>query len=76
MSFNPDTDDIEEFVRDAQECAKQLEYDDHVIINMIKSVMPREIYGTLYYMEDLAEVINFCKDYFSKNPRDLKDETQ
>ena len=75
MSFNPDTDDIEEFVRDAQECAKQLEYDDHVIINMIKSVMPREIYGTLYYMEDLAEVINFCKDYFSKNPRDQKDET-
>ena len=62
MSFNPDTDDIEEFVRDAQECAKQLEYDDHVIINMIKSVMPREIYGTLYYMDDLAEVINFCKD--------------
>ena len=74
MSFNPDTDDIEEFVRDAQECAKQLEYDDHVIINMIKSVMPREIYGTLYYMDDLAEVINFCKDYFSKNPRDQKDE--
>ena len=75
MSFNPDTDDIEEFIRDAQECAKQLEYDDHVIINMIKSVMPREIYGTLYYMEDLAEVINFCKDYFSKNPRDQKDES-
>ena len=74
MSFNPETDDIEEFVRDAQECAKQLEYDDHVIINMIKSVMPREIYGTLYYMDDLAEVINFCKDYFSKNPRDQKDE--
>ena len=64
MSFNPETDDIEDFVRDAQECAKQLEYDDHVIINMIKSVMPREIYGTLYYMDDLAEVINFCKDYF------------
>ena len=74
MSFNPDTDDIEEFIRDAQECAKQLEYNDHVIINMIKSVMPREIYGTLYYMDDLAEVINFCKDYFSKNPRDQKNE--
>ena len=75
MSFNPETDDIEEFIRDAQECAKQLEYDDHVIINMIKSVMPREIYGTLYYMDDLAEVINFCKDYFSKNPKEQNTET-
>ena len=74
MSFNPKTDDIEEFIRDAQECAKQLGYDDHVIINMIKAVMPREIYGTLYYMDDLAEVINFCKDYFSRNPREQEDE--
>ena len=74
MSFNPKTDDIEEFIRDAQECAKQLEYDDHVIINMLKAVMPREIYGTLYYMDDLAEVINFCKDYFSRNPKDQDDE--
>ena len=75
MSFNPKTDDIEEFIRDAQECAKQLEYDDHVIINMIKAVMPKEIYSTLYYMDDLAEVINFCKDYFSKSPRDRDEET-
>ena len=75
MSFNPQTDDIEEFIRDAQECAKQLEYDDHVIMNMIKAVMPREIYGTLYYMDDLADAISFCKDYFSRNPRDQKEET-
>ena len=76
MSFNPDTDDIEEFVRDAQECAKPLEYDDRVIMNMMKAVMPKEIYGTLYYMDDLAEVINFCKDYFSRSPKDQKNDTE
>ena len=37
MTFEPETDDIEIFIRDAQECAKQLNYDDSVLMNMLKA---------------------------------------
>ena len=30
ITFNPETDDVETFLRDIQECAKQLNYDDQV----------------------------------------------
>ena len=41
MTFEPETDDIEIFIRDAQECAKQLNYDDSVLMNMLKAAMPK-----------------------------------
>ena len=51
LSFNPETDDVEEFLRDAQECARQLRHDDTTIINMLKGAMPKEIYAALFSME-------------------------
>ena len=68
MTFDPETDDIEVFIRDAQECAKQLKYDDTVVMNMIKAAMPKVVYETLYHMEILGKVIKFVKDYYSKRP--------
>ena len=68
MTFEPETDDIEIFIRDAQECAKQLNYDDSVLMNMLKAAMPKVVYGTLYHMETLGDVIKFVKDYYSKSP--------
>ena len=50
MTFEPETDDIEIFIRDAQECAKQLNYDDSVLMNMLKAAMPKVVYGTLYHI--------------------------
>ena len=35
---------------------------------MIKSCMPREKYGTLYKMDNMAEVITFCKDAYAIMP--------
>ena len=64
MSFTPATDDVEVFLRDLQECAKQLNYDDQVVITTIRAAMPQEIYGALYKMTDLSEVIDFCKNYY------------
>ena len=43
MSFTPATDDVEVFLRDLQECAKQLNYDDQVVITTIRAAMPQEI---------------------------------
>ena len=70
MSFTPATDDVEVFLRDLQECAKQLNYDDQVVMTTIRAAMPLEIYGTLYKMTDLSEVIHFCKNYYTKSPKE------
>ena len=72
LAFNPETDDIEEFLRDAQECARQLRHDDQAIINMLKGAMPREIYATLFSMNNLRDMIKFMKEYYSKNPAEQK----
>ena len=40
FKFDPQKDDIEEFVRDVQETGKQLNYGEEAIANMIKSSMP------------------------------------
>ena len=68
MTFIPATDDIEVFIRDIQELAKQLNYTDQVLIPTLRAAMPREIYGTLYKMEDLSKMIDFCKNYYAKSP--------
>ena len=70
MSFTPATDDVKVFLRDLQECAKQLNYDDQVVMTAIRTAMPQEIYGTLYKMTDLSEVIDFCKNYYAKSPKE------
>ena len=68
MTFKLETDNIEVFLRDIQECAKQLNYNDQVMIMTLRAAMPNEIYGTLYKMDDLSEIIRFCKDYYVKSP--------
>ena len=60
--------DIEEFIRDVQECGSQLQYGECSIMDMIKSCMPHENYGTLYKMDNLTEVITFCKDAYAITP--------
>ena len=70
MSFTPATDDVKVFLRDLQECAKQLNYDDQVVITTIKAAMPQEVYGALYKMNELSEVIDFCKNYYTKSPKE------
>ena len=68
FTFDPETMDIEEFIRDVQECGSQLQYGECSVMDMIKSCMPRENYGTLYKMDNLAEVITFCKDAYTITP--------
>ena len=34
----------------------------------LRAAMPRKIYGTLYKMIDLSEIIDFCKNYYAKSP--------
>ena len=68
FSFNPDTDDIEEFIRNVKECARCIGQNNEGVLNMIKSCMPPEVYRLLYKQDDLAEMIDMLKDMFAKNP--------
>ena len=70
MPFTPTTDDVEISLRDLQECAKQLNYDDQVVITTIRAAISQEVYGTLYKMNELSEVIDFCKNYYAKSPKE------
>ena len=62
FSFDPATDDIEVFLRNVQETAKQLEYRDATVVNMIKSKMPLAMYSTLYDINELDKVVTRCRD--------------
>ena len=36
----------------------------------IRAAMPQKVYGTLYKMTDLSEVIDFGKNYYAKSPKE------
>ena len=48
FSFDPNTNDIEEYIRDVHKAAKQLGHGDDAVLNLLKATMPTEFYGTLY----------------------------
>ena len=53
FSFNPNTDDIEEYIQDVHQAAKQLGHGNDVVLNLLKATMPTELYGTLYGHDNL-----------------------
>ena len=57
FSFDPNTDDIEEYIRDVHEAAKQLGHGDDAVLNLLKATMPTELYGTLYGHDNLYIVM-------------------
>ena len=68
FSFTPGQDNIEAYIRDVKEAAHQLNYNDEVVLHLIKATMPSEIYGTLYNQHDLNTVITMVKDIYAKKP--------
>ena len=68
FSFTPGQDDIEAYIRDIKEAAHQLNYNDEVMLHLIKATMPAKIYGTLYNQNDLNVVITMVKDIYAKKP--------
>ena len=51
-----------------KEAAHQLNYNDEVVLHLIKATMLSEIYGTLYNQHDLNTVITMVKDIYAKKP--------
>ena len=69
FSFDPATDDIEEYIRDVREAAKQLGHGDDAVLNLLKATMPTELYGTLYGHNNLCDVMTMLKDIYAKKPQ-------
>ena len=69
FSFNRATDDIEEYIRDVREAAKQLGHGDDAVLNLLKATMPTELYGTLYGHDNLCAVMTMLKDIYAKKPQ-------
>ena len=66
FKFDPQTGDIEEFVRDVQETAKQLNYEEEATANMIKTSMPMAMYTSLYDEENLEKIITKVRDIYAR----------
>ena len=71
FSFDPATDDIEEYIQDVHEAAKQLGYGDNAVLNLLKATMPTELYGTLYGHANLYVVMSMLKDIYAKKPQNV-----
>ena len=66
FKFDPKKDDIEEFVRDVQETAVQLKYDDEATANMVKTSMPMAMYTSTESEENLEKIITKVRDIYAK----------
>ena len=71
FSFDPNTDYIEEYIRDVHEAAKQLGHGDDAVLNLLKATMPTELYGTLYGHDNLYVVMTMLKDIYAKKPQNV-----
>ena len=66
FSYNDETDDIEVFLRDVQETAKQLRYNDDLVCTMIKTNIPRSLAYSLYKVTNLDELVSSCRNQLAK----------
>ena len=66
FSYNDETDDIEVFLRDVQETAKQLKYSDELACTMIKTNIPRSLAYSLYKYDKLDELVSAVRNQLAK----------
>ena len=63
------------FIRDVKLTANQLGHGNDSILNWIKACIPTEIYGTLYSITDLEDLIKMVKDIYAMKPDTSKTTT-
>ena len=66
LTFDPNKDDIEQFIQKVEELAKKLGYNAQVMA--VKSVLPRDVYGICMTYKTLTELKAFLIELFS-NPK-------
>ena len=68
MTFDPNKDDIEQFILKVVELAKKLGYNEDVQVMAVKSVLPRDVYGICMTYKKLKDLKTFLIELFS-NPK-------
>ena len=68
LTFDPNKDDIEQFIQKVEELAKKLGYDEDAQVMAVKSVLPRDVYGICMTYKTLKELKTFLIDLFA-NPK-------
>ena len=61
--FDPANDNIEEYIRDVKEAAKQLGHGNDAVVNLLKATMPTELYGTLYGHNNLPLLLYYAQGH-------------
>ena len=68
LTFDPNKDDIEQFVLKVEELAKKLGYNEDAQVMAVKSVLPRDVYGICMTHKNLKDLKTFLIELFS-NPK-------
>ena len=68
LTFDPNKDDIEQFVSKVEELAKKLGYNEDAQVMAVKSVLPRDVYGICMTYKNLKDLKTFLIELFS-NPK-------
>ena len=68
LTFDPNKDDIEQFILKVEELAKKLGYNEDALVMAVKSVLPRDVYGICMTYKKLKDLKTFLIELFS-NPK-------
>ena len=68
LTFDPNKDDIEQFILKVEELAKKLGYNEDAQVMAVKSVLPRDVYGIFMTYKKLKDLKTFLIELFS-NPK-------
>ena len=68
LTFDPNKDDIEQFILKVEELAKKLGYNEDAQVMAVKSVPPRDMYGICMTYKKLKDFKTFLLELFS-NPK-------
>ena len=68
LTFDPNKDDIEQFILKVEELAKKLGYNEDAQVMALKSVLPRDVYGICMIYKKLKDLKAFLIELFS-NPK-------
>ena len=68
LTFDPNKDDIEQFILKVEELAKKLGYNQDAQVMAVKSMLPRDVYGICMTYKKLKDLKAFLIELFS-NPK-------
>ena len=68
LTFDPNKDDIEQFILKVEELAKKLGYNEDAQVMEVKSVLPKDVYGICMTYKKLNDLKTFLIELFS-NPK-------